>query len=170
VLDARSNAMKGGAASGQGAGALDKDLMAKSERVFVRALVMWAYHAVSALSTHIGVPIGAPVQFDTNELARLVTLGMPDVLAAAAASGVPSAEFQGGPAAVERAESEAEGAGKSEAERAAAAAGLGRQVYSLSRKHRRQVEEAFSTTHVAALPPRPQSAAPRPGTAVSLRL
>ena len=169
VLDARSNAMKGGAASGQGAGALDKDLMAKGERVFVRALVMWAYHAVSSLVTHIGVPIGAPVQFDTNELARLVTLGMPDVLAAAAASGVPSAEFQGGPAAVERAESEAE-AGKSEAERAAAAAGPGVEVYSLSGKHKRQVKEAFSTTHVAALPPRPHSAAPRPGTAVSLRL
>jgi len=169
VLDARANAMKGGAASGQGAAALDKELMAKGERVFVRALVMWAYHAVCGLATHIGVPLGAPVQFDTNELARLVTMGIPDLLAAAAACGVPSGEFQGGPAATEKAEAEAADAGKSEAEKAAAAAGPGVDLY--SDKHRPRPKSAFGGLQVPALPPRPQSAAPRPGMhAVSLRL
>ena len=169
VLDARSNAMKGGAASGQGAGALDKDLMAKGERTFVRTLIMWAYHAVCGLATHIGVPLGAPVQFDTNELARLVTMGIPDVLAAAAACGVPSAEFQGGPVAAEKAEAEAEAASKTEAERAAAAAGPGVELYSA--RHRPPAKSPFGALHVPALPPRPQSAAPRPGSAaVSLRL
>jgi hypothetical protein len=95
VLDPRQNAMRGGAAAGAGtAEKISTELMNKSEKAFVRALVMWAFYAVSQVERRLGLPISAPVQYDTNELARLVTIGMTDVMAAATSAGVSAQSFQ----------------------------------------------------------------------------
>ena len=95
VLDTRQNSLRGGAAAGSGASAIGQDQLAKGERVFVRALIMWAYEAVCQLASHIGSPISVPLQYDTNELARLVTMGIQDLPAAAAGMGVSAAQLQG---------------------------------------------------------------------------
>lgn len=94
VLDPRQNAMRGGGAAGQGADKLSAELILKNEKVFVRALIMWAYFAISNVSAHLGSGVLSPVHFDTNELARIVTMGISDVVAAASSCGASAAVFQ----------------------------------------------------------------------------
>ena len=94
VLDPRQNAMRGGGAAGQGADKLSAELILKNEKVFVRALIMWAYFAIANVSAHLGSGVLSPVHFDTNELARIVTMGISDVVAAATSCGSSAAVFQ----------------------------------------------------------------------------
>jgi hypothetical protein len=83
VTDPRQMARSGPNA----AAAMSADVFAKAERTLVRALLMWAFSAVEDLANHIGRPVKAPVQYDVHELARLVTVGLPDAAAAAASRG-----------------------------------------------------------------------------------
>jgi hypothetical protein len=94
VLDPRQNAMRGGAAAGQGADKVSAELILKHEKVFVRSLIMWAYFAIANVSAHLGSGVLSPVHFDTNELARIVTMGISDVVAAATSCGSSAAVFQ----------------------------------------------------------------------------
>jgi len=94
VLDPRQNAMRGGGAAGLGADKLSAELILKNEKVFVRTLVMWAYFAIANVSAHLGSGVLSPVHFDTNELARIVTMGISDVVAAATSCGSSAAVFQ----------------------------------------------------------------------------
>ena len=86
--------MRGGAAAGQGADKVSAELILKHEKVFVRSLIMWAYFAIANVSAHLGSGVLSPVHFDTNELARIVTMGISDVVAAATSCGSSAAVFQ----------------------------------------------------------------------------
>jgi hypothetical protein len=75
-------------AKGQSAqGVMSQDVFARAERTLVRSLLMWAYMAVGDLEAHIGRPVSAPVQYDVQELARLVAVGLSDQAAASASRG-----------------------------------------------------------------------------------
>jgi hypothetical protein len=147
------------ASSLSGASVAEKDLLLKAERALVRALIMWAALALCDLAEkHLGLPPKAPVQYDTAELVRLISIGLADVTAAQSSRGLlrtpemVEAERQEKERAAKAARNGGGGGGGGgEGEGGAPQAGPGVDLYAA--RHTPKAKQAFGHTRIAVEPP-----------------
>lgn len=131
---------------------MSADFFAKAERTIVRALIMWACLAVEDLGKHIGKGVKSPVQYDVNELLRLVSLSSTDYVAASSTRGVVKTPDQ------------------IEADRLAELAEQNNEVMTgpgvdiFSHHHPIKPKAAFGTLRGLALPPGRNTVIQKPGT------
>lgn len=64
------------------------DVFARTERMLLKCLIMWAYLAIADLKEHLGHGLDGPVRYDCAELVRLIGIGIPDVQAAYSSRGL----------------------------------------------------------------------------------